>query len=211
MTKSHIVNREGVTMSPLNVTDEDVSILDMIYALSYQPMNGGIGRQFYSKIEHICNMYDYFNGEEIKIITELGGANVDTILSMPNRELKIYLLMYYGGIAYLTGIIGTFEAWNHHNPRVLGSLLYSIGLDYKNYKIVEPIFEQIDHIIKKNYINSKFNKFEYGFLSPYNAMKRYIDIYNIYSDIKIYIVGKESFEIEHKDQNNCYVLPTIKW
>lgn len=211
MTKSHIVNKDGIIMSPLNVTEKDVSIIDMVYALSYQPMNSGIGRQFYSKIEHLCNMHDYFNGKEIDLITKYGGENADIILNMPNRDLKLYLLMHYGGSAYLTGIIGTFEAWNHHNPRVIGSLLYGIGLEYKNYKIAECVFDAIDYIIKKRNINSRFNKLEYDFLSPYNAMKRYINVYNMYSNTKLYIVGKECFESNHKSNENGYVLPTIKW
>lgn len=214
--KSLIVCKSGKHINPLNVTSEDVSVVDMIYALSYQPMNGGVGRYFYSKAEHICNIHDYFITMDEGVIDKLFGKNADIILDMPNKEVKRYLFFYFGGHAFLSGVIGCFESWKHHNARVIGSLLSSVGDDYSRYKQVEPIFVHIDNLIRESIIESNYNNKGNTFLSPYNAMNSFITRYNRYSPIPIIIIAQELFEYKHKVNNNGqfelnWELPNIKW
>lgn len=207
--KSLIVSKTGKFINPLNVTSEDVSVVDMVYALSYQPMNGGVGRIFYSKSEHLCNMYDYFVGRELEIIEKVLGKNAEAIMDMPNKEIKRYLFFYFGGHAYLTGVIGCFESWRHHNPRVIGSLLSSIGDDYASYKKVEPIFSYIDNVLRESIIETNYNKNNINFLNPYKAMNAFITRYNKYSPIPIIVIAHELFE--HTNKINTTGQYELNW
>lgn len=207
--KSLIISKNGKFINPLNVTSEDVSVVDMVYALSYQPMNGGVGRFFYSKAEHLCNMHDYFVGRELDVITKVLGKGAESVMDMPNKEIKRYLFFYLGGHAYLTGVIGCFESWKHHNPRVIGSLLSSIGDDYCNYKKVEPIFSYLDNLLRESIIETNYNKNNSIFLNPYKAMHGFISRYNKYTPIPIIIIAHELFE--HRSKVNMNGQYELNW
>lgn len=211
-----IKTRTGKTINPLDVQSHEVSVIDMIHALSYQPMFGGMFPRFYSKAEHICFMFDSFSNNPIEWIDKVTKKDNNKILDIKISKVKLYLLFYFGGEAYLTGIIGKFQSWTHHNPRVIGSLLTNIGEDYKEFKRCTPLFEMIDKECQKSIYSLYSDKgVKNVFYSPYQAMKEFISRYNRVTDVPIMILGKDVFELKHNVDNSgqlemCWELPTIR-
>lgn len=211
-----MITRTGKNINPLDVQSHEVSVIDMIHALSYQPMFGGMLPRFYSKAEHICFMFDSFTNNTQYWIDKATKKSNHKILEIKMKKVKLFLLFYFGGEAYLTGVIGKFQAWNHHNPRVIGALLTNIGEEYKDFKRCMPLFEMVDTECRKSIsllFNDKSNIS--AFYNPYMAMKEFISRYNRVSDVPIYILGKDVFELNHiqnsmGDFDGNWDLPTIR-
>ena len=195
----------GKAITPLNITSDDVNILDMIHCLCFQPMFGGMTRSFYSKAEHLCNMLDlYLESPNTQISKYYPNINC-AIYSINQKEILKYILMYFAGHSFLLSKIGAFVAWEHHNPRVIGAFLSSLGEDYSNYKkcllLIEGLDEQMQEIIDLK--NTKT-------LTPYQAMEKFIKYFNKVYEIQITTLGKDLFEYNYNEESNFNKLPRIR-
>ena len=57
--QNDIWTRVGKMINPLNVQNEDVSIIDFVHAMPLNPKFGAMSRRYYSFAEHSVNMYDH--------------------------------------------------------------------------------------------------------------------------------------------------------
>ncbi len=201
MRKSRIelLTRRGLVINPLDVQSHEVSLVDMVHALSYQPMFGGMCRMFYSKSEHLINMYDAFCDEPSRWIDQYYPNIRHRIYNLPINKIKLAILFYYGGHAYLSSIIGMFESYKHHNPRLIGALLSSIGEEYKLiYKPCIEMFEGIDTEIQKS-VKKRYNDLSFITMNPFESMKNFVVRYNKHSDIHLTLLGTDIFENKPTD------------
>jgi hypothetical protein len=191
---NEILTRSGKIINPLNVTSESVSVLDVIHALAYQPMFGGMTRSFYSKAEHSCNMYDYLRLDTDTYIAKYGKKQ-ECIYDLKRNQMLLFCLMYFSGEAYLQGIFGQFQSYKDHNPRVIGSVLNSLGEEFLDYKKCAGLLD----VVHKDVCNDMYSRYydvpdKHNYLTPYMAMKRFVAKLNEVAP----------FEVKIRD-GNCYI------
>lgn len=200
--QNDIWTRVGKMINPLNVQNEDVSIIDFVHALPLNPKFGAMSRRFYSFAEHSVNMYDHFDAYMPEIIekfdkseTTKKGKNKDEdkrfISDIKKRHLRLFTLLYYAPRPYLAAIIGGFESYRYHYPRIAAAIVSSMGLNYEDFKICKPMLDYLDAEVDKciyPYWNSVEDK--YLFLQPHKAQEEYISRFNRDSDIQIKILGQ---------------------
>ena len=195
---NEILTRSGAIMNPLNVTSENVNVLDVIHALCNQPMFGGMTRSFYSKAEHSCNMYDYLR-HDLEGYIKKYGKKMELLYDLKRNQVLLFSLLYYSGEAYLMGIFGGFNSYKDHNPRVIGAILNSLGEEFIDFKKCSPLLDVVCEEVKHDMYSRYYDAPDrYNFLTPYQALRKYVS--------KINEVAP--FEVKIRDAN-CYIHKVV--
>ncbi len=203
--QNDIWTRVGKMINPLNVQNEDVSIIDFVHAMPLNPKFGAMSRRYYSFAEHSVNMYDHLDAYMEEIVEKFDksesqkktdknkAVNEDKryVSDIKKRHLRLFTLLYYAPRPYLAAIIGGFESYKYHYARIAAAIVNGIGLSYDDFKLCKPMLDYIDVEVDKciyPYWNSVEDK--YLFLQPQKAQEEYISRFNRDSDIQIKILGQ---------------------
>lgn len=225
---NNIWTRVGKEINPLNIQNDDVSIIDVVHALPLNPMFGGFSRKFYSMAEHSVNMHDYFceyssevmekfNKKPKKSSTEDLETPKNPIADIGMQSIRKFTLLYYAPMPFLTSIIGGFESFNYHYARVAAAIIQNIGLEYEDFKACKPILDYLDAEVKNNvYSYWNVSSDRYLFKQPFEAQQEFISRFNRddKNDIQIRIVGQGITIVHPKFDNQGqavinFNLPTI--
>jgi len=199
-----IWTRVGKRINPLNIQNDDVSIIDVVHALPLNPMFGGFSRKFYSMAEHSVNMHDHLCEYSKDLIAKFdkkpkkGNSDDLDLIKNPIADIKIsnlrkFALLYYAPQPFLSSIIGGFESYNYHYARIAAAIIQNIGLNYDEFKVCRPMLEHIDNEVKEifyPYWNA--NSDRYLFKQPHEAQQEYISRFNRddKNDIQVRVVGQ---------------------
>jgi hypothetical protein len=200
-TDNDIWTRVGKIMNPLNVQNEDVSIIDVVHAMPINAMYGGMSRKFYSFAEHSVNMYDYFDAYMDEVVEKFDKPETKKkrsensekrfVSDVKKRHLKLFTLLYYAPRPYLRAVEGGFESYSYHYARVAAAIINNIGLNYEDFKLCKPMLDYIDKEVNMS-VYPSFNSVgdKYLFLQPQKAQEEYISRFNRDSDIEVKILGQ---------------------
>lgn len=161
--KAEIWTRNGNHINPLNVVSTNMSIKDVCYALSHQPMFGGQTALHYSKAQHACNMYDFLKADLWEYMLRVY-KNPDTKpFEFKEKEIIRMCLLYYAGHAYLEPIMGEFNSFKIHNARVTAAVADIIGGDYNTFLSCRGLYDYVDKEVKKEWYGRFYeNNDRYG-------------------------------------------------
>lgn len=145
---NEIWTRNHVHLSPLNVVATQMSVKDVAFALSRQPMFGGHSAFEYNKAHHSVRICDRIR-EDSEYYLDRTYKNTNTrIYKLPLRKIRLLSLFYMSHHAYLEPIMGRFPAFEVHKSRVIAACLEILGEEFTDFQACIKLFDFVDKEIK---------------------------------------------------------------